>query len=273
MMPDASTRVIAGALALVALASATGTGHANAQEGRACSATTALPDDPTARDEAFALYAQSRERYSEGDFVAAVALLERAYAAYPEPVLMYNLARTLEGMARWSEAADAYACYLEREPEARDRGAIERRVEALRASAAGARGGDEASTTTAGPEASEGSELAPAPPSTGRSLEPGPFVLLGLGVASVAAGAVLGGLALDLRGQADDAAMHVDAAATFSTAEHYALAANVVWGFAGAFLVAGFVWGAIDWTTGDRSVAQIDIGLGLGGASASGRFW
>ncbi len=250
--------VVCGAcLVVIALAMAS---PARAQDGppRECAEASASRD-PRAREQAFAIYAESRERYAEGDFDAAVALLERAYARFPEPVLLYNLARTLEGMARWRDAADAYECYLERQPDARDRGAIERRVEALR------RTDDEVRPPPLPDDrAPDVSSPSPATPSVTaeRELAVGPFVLLGLGALSLAGGSIMGGLALATRDDASTRAVHTDAAGTFRTAEHYAIVADVAWAVAGVALIAGLVWGIVDWTAAPDVEVALDLGAG-----------
>ena len=267
MMPERSSRVIACALLVALLSLCASDAAAQSSEVEParitlanCDAATIVPAEGAARDEAFALYAESRERYAEGDFAGVVELLSRAYAIHPEPVLLYNLARTLEGMARWGEAADAYECYVRRAPDARDRGAIEQRIETLRRSDDRARmeplpdrtpeRAREAPVTTDGASDRDAQ----------RSLEAGPFVLLGAGAAVAVAGAIVGGLALQMRDDADASAHHADALQLFRTSQDFATAATITWSVAGALLLGGLIWGIVDWTAPQDPHVHVALG-------------
>src|SRR5262245_50652019 len=85
-----------------------------------------------AKAEALDLFNQSAELYRQGKFDEAARLLERAYEIHPEPVLLYNLGRAYEGLGDNQKAIDAYTRYLKDEPNAKDRGALERRIETLK---------------------------------------------------------------------------------------------------------------------------------------------
>src|SRR5689334_14972253 len=96
-------------------------------------ATTAHAQEP--RDRAIALFEESQTAYNAGELERAVALLREAHDLFPEPILLYNLGRALEGLGQMAEAADAYEQYLEQATDVDDRAAIERRVETLRRNA------------------------------------------------------------------------------------------------------------------------------------------
>src|SRR5438132_8438537 len=92
----------------------------------AATASQAQPDDHKAR--ALALFADSDKAYKAGEFERAGELLRAAYDLYPEPILLYNLGRALESTNDHPGAIDAYERYLKASPEAKDRGAVERRI-------------------------------------------------------------------------------------------------------------------------------------------------
>src|SRR5215207_7570198 len=79
------------------------------------------------KQDAAALAATSAKHYKRGEFEQAAALLRDAYEKYPEPTLLYNLARALEGLGDRSGAIEAYEQYLARGKGISDRGGIERR--------------------------------------------------------------------------------------------------------------------------------------------------
>src|SRR5262245_66585058 len=86
-----------------------------------------------AKAEALELFNQSADLYQQGKFDEAARLLERAYEIQPEPVLLYNLGRAYEGLGENQKAVEAYEHYLKDEPKAKDRGAVEHRIETLKA--------------------------------------------------------------------------------------------------------------------------------------------
>jgi hypothetical protein len=162
-------------------------------------------------------------------------------------VLLYNLGRAYEALGRPRDAADAYAKYLEEEPEASDRKAIEGRIATLRGQA---------------------NELAAArrdPASGGREESDGlsavPWIVLGIGAASLGTGTVLGIMA---DGKHDDAVadpIHASAVDKQDSAESLARAATVTL-IAGAIISAiGLAWlgvrAARPSTTSRRTFLQV----------------
>jgi tetratricopeptide (TPR) repeat protein len=88
---------------------------------------------PDKRAQALALADDSEHAYKAGQFEKAAALLRKAHDKYPEPILLYNLGRALEGMGDTSGAIDAYEQYLKDAKQIDDRPAIERRIATLKA--------------------------------------------------------------------------------------------------------------------------------------------
>jgi len=88
---------------------------------------------PDKRAQAVQLADESERAYKAGQFEKAAALLKKAHATYPEPLLLYNLGRALEGMGDTRGAVDAYEQYLKDAKQIDDRPAIERRVATLKA--------------------------------------------------------------------------------------------------------------------------------------------
>ncbi|HEY5927482.1 MAG TPA: hypothetical protein VIV11_37615 [Kofleriaceae bacterium] len=95
------------------------------------SAAALAQPTPAKRKRAGELATESAKHYKRGEFEVSVALLRQAYALYPEPNLLYNLARSLEGMADKRGAVDAYKRYLANAKRIEDRGALERRIKLL----------------------------------------------------------------------------------------------------------------------------------------------
>lgn len=195
----------------------------SAQDAGAAKARSA-PTDARALE----LFEQSAQAYREGRFQEAVDKLLEARGFKAEPVLLYNLGRAYEALGKPSDAADAYAKYLDEEPEASDRRAIEGRIATLRGQA---------------------NELAaarrdPAQPSREESdgVAAVPWIVAGIGAAALGTGAVLGILADDVH---DDAAADPVQRSAFEKqedAESLARAATVTL-IAGAVVSAmGLAW-------------------------------
>jgi tetratricopeptide (TPR) repeat protein len=84
------------------------------------------------RAQAVQLADESERAYKAGQFEKAAALLRKAHATFPEPLLLYNLGRALEGMGDTKGAVDAYEQYLRDAKQIDDRPAIERRISTLK---------------------------------------------------------------------------------------------------------------------------------------------
>jgi tetratricopeptide (TPR) repeat protein len=88
---------------------------------------------PDKRAQALQLADESERAYKAGQFEKSAELLRKAHATYPEPLLLYNLGRALEGMGDTKGAVEAYDQYLKDAKHIDDRPAIERRVATLKA--------------------------------------------------------------------------------------------------------------------------------------------
>jgi tetratricopeptide (TPR) repeat protein len=187
--------------------------------------TRTAPTDARALD----LFEQSAQAYREGRFQEAVDKLLEARRFKAEPVLLYNLGRAYEALGKPGDAADAYAKYLEEEPEAADRKAIEGRIATLRA---------QANELAAARQSPSGRERE----GEGDAFAIVPWVVAGAGVAALGTGAVLGIVA---KGKHDDAVadpVQASAADKQDTAEGLARAATVTL-IAGAVVTAmGLAW-------------------------------
>lgn len=215
---------LAPTFAAIVVAFVLGSGHAQAAP------TRAAPTDARALD----LFEQSERAYREGRFQEAVDKLLEARRYKAEPVLLYDLGRAYEALGKPGDAADAYARYLEEEPEASDRKAIEGRIATLRAQA------NELAAARRDPPAGGEREREREPESDGLAMLP--WIVAGLGVAAVGTGVVL---ALVADGRHDDAVadpVQASAAAKQDEAEGLVRAANVTL-IAGAVVAAmGIAW-------------------------------
>jgi tetratricopeptide (TPR) repeat protein len=194
-------------------------------------------DDPDARPRptaeqrrrAVELYESSTHALRSGEFELAVRQLHEAYELSPQPVLLEAIGRAYEGLGDVPHAIEHYEEYLEADPDARDRGEIEGRLEELRLQQRQA----------------EGRPLPPPPPAPRGPDQTGPLVgwtLIGLGGASLVAGGVLAGVAAsDHSTSTQPSTTQVDALAAHGRAADMGTVATVLLAAGGALGMAGVV--------------------------------
>lgn len=251
------SRLVLGAAACLAIACASA--RAGAQAAPVTPATTA-PPSAAARARAADLFKKSVETYRSGDFKQTIDLLNEAYALEPQPVLLYNLARAQEGIGNNDAAIETYEKFLAQEPNAKDRGAIEQRLATLR------RQRDEriALEKKSAQPAAQPVEPPPERPVHRRSVLP--YVVGGVGVAGIAAGAVFGLLASSKRDDAVAAPAQRDALDLEDQAKSRATLSNVSFIVGGVLLAAGVTWWVLDLNASKKTatVPAVRVGLGAG---------
>jgi tetratricopeptide (TPR) repeat protein len=239
--------------------------------GLALSVTPAFAD--AKKDKALALFEKSDKAYKDGKFEQAVKLLEEAYSLYPEPLLLYNLGRAQEGLGDLPGAVASYEKYLEDGKQITDRGAIERRVETLKAQLATR---DEEQKRLAEEEqkrkqAEEERQRAEAEREADRKrieaerlaaqkspLETwGPWITIGTGAAIVATGFYFGARASSSHDDAVASPVQRDAAELQASAESSATIANVLFVVGGLATAGGIGWKIWQWKSDDGSASAV----------------
>jgi len=210
--------------------------------------------DSASRKRAAELSAQSAQHYKRGEFEIAAALLKQAYALYPEPNLLYNLARSLEGMGDKAGAVDAYQRYLDAGKQIEDRGAIERRIATLKADLAVQQraqqpGADSQAAQHPPDDVSRPAQQVPAASDevaqpVDRVTPPSklPWIPIIGGIAVIGGGIGVGLTAKSLEQQAIDEPNALAAKDLHDSARRDAMIANVMFAVGGAALVSGIVW-------------------------------
>jgi len=220
------------------------------------------------------LYRDGTERFRRGEVAPALEAFQEAYRLDPHPVLAYNIARAHETLGQVEEAIASFRLYLELDPQASDRGAVEQRIATLEADLDARRAlerrNDELARAAARPR-----DAAPPPPPP-REPSAVPWVIAGVGVLGVGAGGVLGVLASGKRGDAEDEPVATRAAELDGDASSLATAANVAFIAGGTVAAVGVVLGIIDLRRSSvgagRTPAGIRVAAGPGSVSLRGRF-
>jgi tetratricopeptide (TPR) repeat protein len=205
--------------------------------------------DEASKKAAIELYQQSSEKYRAGEFKEAADLLRKAYAIEPDPVLLYNLGRACEGMADDACAVDAYERYLALASPA-DRGAIEKKIATMKARLA--------ATRNEPPKD-------PSPPP--HSPSPWPWVVTGLGAATLGTGVVLGFVARSKHDDAVDEPVQTSAARAQDSAESMMRASNVLLVVGGVVTVTGLGWLIFDRASGTPTATSAAL------RAAPGSIW
>lgn len=215
------------------------------------------------RERAAVLAREANDLYEQGEYRQAAVLLERAYALYPTPSLLYNLGRAFEEDGDGARAIDAYQRYLMAtdgsDPETRIE--VDNRILRLEQRLAESAPPDQGEPDPAPPDPSE-----PPPPDEGDELEPpiGAFVLGGGGAAGLAIAIGFGLSSWSLQDQyrprSVDAATAAELEAEAST---HATVANVFYVLGGLALAAGAIWAIVDLTSqDDGSSTSLRVGPG-----------
>ncbi len=209
---------------------------------------------------------EGEQAYAEGRFDEAVVLIRRAYELFEEPLLLHNLGRALESTGDEEGAVDAYERYLEAMPDADNRAHVEGRLRSLRAEIA--EDAVRQQTTAEDGALSEGPERDD--PSSG-GVSAGPFIIGGIGVATLVAGTVTGVLALDKQTEARDEPVQERAQELLDEGATLATVTNIFLVAGGVLVAAGVTWLVIE-LAGDDEDVPVEVGLGLGSVTLAGRF-
>jgi len=90
------------------------------------------PEDPDRLQVAREHMERGQELYLQSQFAEAAAEFQAAYEAQPFSAFLYNTAVAFERNREWDRAANFFARYVERDPEAGDVAAVRQRIEQLR---------------------------------------------------------------------------------------------------------------------------------------------
>lgn len=188
------------------------------------------------------LFEESSKAYEAGRFAEAIDLLKKAWALKKEPVLLYNLGRAYEGVGNLEEAAKAYSDFLEASPNVPDRGAVTQRISSLRRQIE-----EKKALERQRVEAEREKRAAEARAEQSRH-RPSivPWIVAGVGVLGIGAGAYSGALSNDRHDEAMNEPSYLFAKERQESAETAATVANVLFIVGGALVVAGVVWGVLD---------------------------
>ena len=162
-------------------------------------------DEPDHKELARKLYADGSALYDQGDYAGAISAFEKAYAAYPAPAFLFNLAQAERqlGPAHCQAALDYYERYRQAPESTADREEVAVHIAEMRGcvNAATASANERAAAPPApAPPPTPAREQVASTPAT-RPIPPAAYVLGAVGVAGLA---TFGTLALLGRSQQSD---------------------------------------------------------------------
>lgn len=227
-----------------------------AQDATAEAATTSA-DDEAARIH----FNSGRAYFVEADYERALTEFQRSYELSHRPALLYNIANCLERLARYGEAADALASWIESGTVTDDRATLERRIANLRELESARTASDAAREEEL--RALERELSARTDPDGATAGEDDSGLLLGMGISLGVGGiglalmGVFGGLALgeesSARSRCGEGATASCTPADVRAIDDFALAADVSLGVGAAALATGLVLGILAATNGGET--------------------
>lgn len=213
------------------------------------------------KDQAEERFQLAQEHYRNGRFAESVEILLELRKSFPDPILLYNLARSYEGLGENEKAIEAYEQYLNEAPDSEDKGAVEQRVTTLRQQI------EEKQRLEADRERLRKQkprtivrekQVAPRGPGIW------PWLVVGAGVVSTGVGATFGVLAKQSEGDAKDEPAQKSAKADLDRAEKQATIANVALIGGGVLLAAGVTWIVLSPRSSKSPSASVGLGVGPG---------
>jgi tetratricopeptide (TPR) repeat protein len=206
-------------------------------------------------EQAKAKYEEAKGHYGEGKYEEALAAFTEAYNLSNKPDLLYNLGVCSEKLGQIKKAIAYYELYLEENPQATDREAVTKRLEALKASQEESAPEPAAATVEPAPEPSSApdDELVIEEEEQTQIFWPG--AVIGLGGLVLATGALTAIMAYNRYGDLEDSCSPDCSDSKVSKVKKAALAADIQFALGGAVVVAGVIW----WITSDDGEAEVQV--------------
>ncbi|MEM9189664.1 MAG: hypothetical protein AAGF12_10845 [Myxococcota bacterium] len=206
-----------------------------------------------AEEQALLLSERSREHYEAGEYERCALLIREAIDLHDDPILHYNLARTLERLDELEEARDEYVTVLDMMPNFEERAQVEERIQALELALA-----EQSAAVPPPREEPPPVPLVPEPAETS-SVPLAPWIVLGAGVLIAAGGIPFAVLFQNSVDDVDQAPDHRTAVEVDRTVE-YAVVANSLFGVGAVTAIVGLVWGLLTLPDDDLPVALSPAG-------------
>lgn len=224
-------------------------------------------------DEAKRAFALGTRAYERGDFEGALTQFSKAYEITGSPDLLYNIAAVADRLRRDDEALSAYEGYLKARPRTTDRGHVEGRIRALRASIDARLRAEQEAEAEAARRAAEAVERDRKARHEAEYIDPGagPWITIGAGAAAAVTGAILLGFGEKNRRIVEDpdpGTFYKDIEDNEQRAYSLTRAGGVLLGVGVAAATAGLVWEL----KGARREKAPSVSLGPGRISIRGQF-
>jgi tetratricopeptide (TPR) repeat protein len=223
---------------------------------------------------ALELFESAATAFREGRFREAIELLDEANQLKPGAIIHYNKARAYEGLGEKPTALDEYRKYLELDPDATDRGAVEQRIRALEQEISERERLERERLERERLQAERAKAPARPAPRLREPKRPSalPWVIAGAGVVGVGVGVYFGLRARSAESAGETAASQREADENRARAADAATVANVAWIIGGALTLGGGVWGVLDLQATSRSNTRVGVSIAPNRLQLSGRF-
>lgn len=236
--------------------------------------------DASMDSEAHALFEAGRTAFAAGRFADALGDFQRAYDLSHRAVLLYNIGQCHDRLRHDADALAAFEGFVEGVPDSPQHAEVEARIALLREAIAHATPAEPEVVATEPPpgpdvatDARPVPEPAEPPPAESHDVGPGPWVVLGVGLAVAIAGGVLVGLAFDDIAKVQNAARDTPFPSVRGPYDQAPILSGVGFaaiGVGAAMAVVGIVWGVAGSSSGSDAHAELHIVPG--GLSLTGSF-
>lgn len=245
------------------------------RRGRGHHSSRESPED-AARHEALALFQEGVASFRARDYPTALTIFERAFRRFPEPVLLLNIARTLERLDRNDEALARYQDYLATSA-TQERALAEERVAALqppptpRANPPRQRNAPSSAVAVREPE-----ERVTAPArdthASSSGVDPAPWIVFTLGALALGGGIIAAFIAQEQMRNAGMAESQLATRDQTQRAFDLATLSNLLMFGGGGVAAFGAIWGIASLGGDDENDTHARLELGVGSLTLRGRF-
>jgi tetratricopeptide (TPR) repeat protein len=215
--------------------------------------TTDTGSTEAQKDEASALSDRAIEKFQAKDYEGAVVLFEQAYAIDPAPNYLFNIGRVYEEAGNLEKAVEFYAKFVKQPGVDLDsRGVALDRLKVLRSILEETTDKPPENKPEDKPEDKPVTETPPPEPVVDqdalrkrKAMRGAGFGLIGVGAAAMIGAGVAGGLAQGDHNKAGEVTDPADGVPLLESSQTKSLAANVLFGVGGAFLLTGIILVAV----------------------------
>lgn len=217
------------------------------------SAKGAHAQSDDAKQQAFDLFEQSKQAYQQGNYLKSSQLLRQAYALEPDPILLYNLGRSLDSLGDLQGAVNAYRSYLDSKPGPEETQEIREKVDQIQRQIELRKRREEQQGDRDRVTLQQGLSSESKGQDESKNVSPWPWVVIGVGIAALASAIGVGIAAQNKHNEAVMEPVQQEAFALQNQADSLATASTALFVGGGIVAAGGATWAIIDLFSSSKS--------------------